>query len=178
MKTDKGLLQQDGIAWARHARNKLQALNLSVYLSVNESQRAAYTSLLPEAPLVFDNPDLPVHGPLNGLLSAHLQFPEKAIVLLACDLPDLPERMVDQLLKHFIQYPFPPAICYSMNQLPEPMCSIFHPDTLKEIYNRAILNKLEKFSMRYILDSFGSQVIELAISEQVFFKNYNSPADL
>lgn len=178
MKTDKGLLQQDGTAWALTARNKLQALNLSAYLSVNESQGAVYTSLLPEAQLVFDNPDLPVHGPLKGLLSAHIKFPKQAIVLLACDLPDLPERMAEQLLKQFNQYPFPPAICYSINQQPEPMCSIFHPDTLKEIYNRAILNKLEKFSMRFILDRFGSQVIELAISEQVFFKNYNSPADL
>ncbi|GEM_PF-5978991 len=178
MNTDKGLFQQDGIAWAAKASNKLQALKLPVYLSVNESQRAGYTSQFEEAQLLFDNPNLPVHGPLKGLLSAHIKFPDQAIVLLACDLPDLPELMADQLLKKFIQYSFPPAICYSINQQPEPMCSIFHPDTLKKIYNQTVLNKLEKFSMRYILDSFGSQLIELAISEQVFLKNYNSPADL
>lgn len=178
MKTDKGLLLQDGIAWAAKASIKFQALKLPVYLSVNETQRTAYTSLIRDEILLFDDPDLKVNGPLKGLLSAHIRFPNDAIFLLACDLPDISEQMLIRLLHEFNQASIPPAICYSINGQPEPMCSIFQPETVRKIYDRAMQDKLEKFSMRYVLDSIGSHYIELAVADQPLFKNYNSPADL
>lgn len=178
MKSDKGLIEQDGIRWAALAGQKLHSLGLPVYYSINEYQFDQYSPILPAAQLLVDHPVLPVKGPLKGILSAAEKFPEQGIFLLACDLPDIPEQLLLRLSEAAGNGPTPRSICYSYQEQPEPMCCIFQSSTLQKILEAAHQGLLEKFSMRYIVEHFGVECLPLAADEYVCFKNYNTPQDL
>ena len=178
MKSDKGLLEQDGTRWAALAGQKLQSLCLPVYYSINEYQFDHYSAILPAAQLIVDYPSLPVKGPLKGILSAAEKFPEQGIFLLACDLLDIPEQLLSRLWEAATNDPTLRSICYSFQEQPEPMCCIFQSSILQAILESAQQGRLEKFSVRYIVEHFGVECLPLAAEEYIYFKNYNTPQDL
>jgi len=49
MGRDKGLLEKDGIPWARYMADRLMPYNLPVVFSVNPSQADAYAHAMPGA---------------------------------------------------------------------------------------------------------------------------------
>ena len=65
-------------------------------------------------------------GPLTGLLAAHAQFPGKAWLVVACDLPLLDGTILENLLSHRGEAP---AIAYTSanDGLPEPLCTVYEP---------------------------------------------------
>src|SRR5438874_7426716 len=83
MGSDKGLLPIRNTIWAKHMHEKLAMFHIPVVYSVNPEQASVYREeILPEL-LVLDNAE--VEGPLKGLLSVHMQFPGKDLLLLVCD---------------------------------------------------------------------------------------------
>ena len=96
MGRDKGLLQKDGAPWARYMADRLMPYKLPVVFSVNTSQVDAYTLALPGARLVADS--VAAGGPLKGLLSVHEQFPDKDLLLLACDMLDMDTATLNPLV--------------------------------------------------------------------------------
>lgn len=96
MGRDKGLLLKDGTSWARHMGQKLSPWAIPVVYSINASQRAAYSAILPPEQLIIDTRNLP--GPLNGLFTTHRHFPHHDIFLLACDMLDMDESTLQTAL--------------------------------------------------------------------------------
>lgn len=178
MQTDKGLLLQQGQYWAVVAHDKLAKLEIPVYFSIQASQQHNYSQILPSATLLTDRNDTTVEGPLKGLLTAHHYYPEEAVFLLACDLPDLPVALLTNLMKQYEDRQHPPAICYTRHHEKEPMCAIYHPSALSSLYTAALQDKLHRFSMKYILEQVGAVALELNETFHSFLKNYNSPEDL
>ncbi len=175
MGLDKGLIQNRNMAWVVIALKKLnEAVNKS-YISLNLSQTGEYKKILSENKIIFDASHLNVKGPLLGILSAHLQFPEKNIIVLACDMLEIEINTIKRLLGYFTNQS---AICFSFQGKPEPLLGIYSSQALKQIYKLYYDGNLMKFSMMHVLELVNAEFIMLNESEFRAFKNYNSPTDL
>ena len=85
---------------------------------VEETLRAAY-------PQVVDG-DLG-RGPIAGILAAQARHPECAWLVVACDLPQLDDATLDDLLRR--RDPGRLATCFAsaLDGLPEPLCTVYEP---------------------------------------------------
>ena len=178
MQSDKGLLQNNNGNWARAAYEKLLAVCSRVLVSVNSSQ-LAYRQYFAVEELLPDDESLNVHGPLRGVLSAHLINPCEDLLILACDMPDMAIQPLQHLLLDFEQHPGAEALFYIQpGGEPEPLCAIY---TAKGLYKISSIYKsggLKKFSMKYALEQMETHPIVLPENWMLFFKNINTQTDL
>jgi len=131
MGRDKALLCIDGLPVIQVLANRLQALTDEVLLSANNP--TAYTFLgLRTIPDVHAG-----SGPLAGLHAALIHTERPLILLLACDLPDVPELLLRRLVECSAGYD---AVipCTSNGRL-HPVCAI---------YSRTCLPAVERNLMR------------------------------
>lgn len=161
MGRDKGLLIKDGIPWAEHMANLLTRCHLPVVFSVNASQLAAYANSLPGARLVADNGT--ADGPLKGLLSVHEQFPDKDLLLLACDMLDMEEHTIKQLVEEYRKedYNF---YAYVENNFFQPLCGIYTATGLTGPHDALSLQQLLR----------QGKTKSLVITNNEAFRNYNT----
>ena len=104
MGSDKGLLKLDmPIHWAKTAADKISELDLPVYFSVNPTQYPEYATIFPAEQLIKDSDTLQLRGPLCGVLSVHLRFPNEDLFILACDMPLMETALLKDLLKQYHQ---------------------------------------------------------------------------
>lgn len=68
-------------------------------------------------------------GPVAGILSALQEKQNVSWLVLACDLPNVDDATIDFLLRHRSpDYPFT-AFRSSYDELPEPLCAIYRPES-------------------------------------------------
>jgi len=178
MGSDKGLLQTNGQQWADLALQKLTELELSVLLSINKSQRDAYSRLFDDEIVVIDNEALAIRGPLLGLLSVHLQYPDDDLFVLACDLPDMHPSLLLKLRENYQQFPDQEVFVYSNDGEPEPLCGIYTATALSDVMEMYRQDQLSRFSMKFILDHLDVLMLPIPEDQKKFFKNFNAHADL
>jgi molybdopterin-guanine dinucleotide biosynthesis protein A len=169
MGSDKGLLQLNGKTWAEQIAQKLKDQNLPVVISINEKQLALYKKLFEERDLVIDQ--LPMHGPLNGLLTVYEKFPIKNILLMACDLIDMEAFILEELIttyeKNEADY-----FAYEENDFFQPLCAIYTSKALTSLHERLTNGSLANYSFQYILNN--SKTYHLHTSSLQAFTNYNT----
>jgi molybdopterin-guanine dinucleotide biosynthesis protein A len=127
---DKRLIEIDNVSQQEYLIKLLKNYCGEVYLSCKSSEQIpAHLN-----PLV-DQYDL--DSPLNGILSAFMQQPDKAWLIVAVDMPLINDLSISTLIanrdKEYI------ATCYfdSDDKLPEPLFSIWEPSAfvlLNEYY--------------------------------------------
>jgi molybdopterin-guanine dinucleotide biosynthesis protein A len=71
-------------------------------------------------------------GPLNGILSAHHAYPDKAWLVVAVDLPHLTNETIAQLINQRDSQKLATAYATTQSKLPEPLIAIWEPETLKK----------------------------------------------
>jgi molybdopterin-guanine dinucleotide biosynthesis protein A len=123
MGQDKSLLAYHGRPQVEACYDLLRERLTDVYIS----NRADQSKLPGHAgkPQLHDRyPDL---GPMGGLLTAFNTRPDRAWLVVACDLPFLDRATLAHLLDH--RDPSRPATAFrgEHNDLPEPMCAIYEP---------------------------------------------------
>ena len=169
MGSDKGLLHLNGKTWSEHIASKLKGQNIPVVISINEKQQATYSAIFKKEELIIDQ--LPMHGPLNGLLTIHQQNPQKDILLMACDLIDIDKTILGELIncyeKNKADY-----FAYEENNFFQPLCAIYTSTGLQNISGRLLSGSLANYSFQYILNS--SNTFRLHSSFQKAFTNYNT----
>jgi len=173
MGQDKGLLLKEDTPWARQMGNKLQALQLPVMYSINPSQQAAYSAILPADLLIVDA--LELAGPLNGLLSAHRRYPGKDLLLLACDMPDLDHPTIEKLIRTYgSRQGAAPAefFVYHDGPFAQPFCAIYTAAGLAAVYSLALQQALPDRSLQSILRN--GKTWWIGIDRPEAFRNYNS----
>jgi molybdopterin-guanine dinucleotide biosynthesis protein A len=84
----------------------------------DDSTRAAYQTIADVTP------DL---GPIGGIHSALQTHPDKAWLVLACDLPFLDSQTLQYLIAHRAATRLATAYRSSFDGRPEPLCAIFEP---------------------------------------------------
>lgn len=170
MGSDKGLLIKDDKPWAVLVAEKLKNIGLDVVISIKETQQQAYHAIFPETPLIVDH--LPINGPLDGLLSIHRNFPDKDILLMACDLIDMDEATLQTLIKSYTDNSEHEYYVYQQNGFTQPFCAIYTAKGLTKVYNAFEENQLKKYSLH---DRFESgDTLYLPIENESGFNNYNS----
>jgi molybdenum cofactor guanylyltransferase len=177
MGTDKGLLTLQASTWAQTAIDKMAALPLQVVLSVNEAQYNNYAVAFPNNQLVKDNKTMDVKGPLCGLLSVHLAYPEDDLFILACDMPLMEMAILKQLFSHYEKQPAD-AYVYTNDGLPEPLCGIYKARALLHVLQLKKTNQLLKHSMKYMLEHITTDLTPLTTEQKIYFRNFNAHADL
>ena len=170
MGSDKGLLQDNGKIWAEKISEKLKHQNIPVVISINRDQQAVYGKILNQEELVIDQ--LPMHGPLNGLLMVHQQFPSKDILLMACDLIDMNDIILKELITAYEQN-VGDYFAYEEDNFFQPLCAIYTSDALGSLLERLTSGSLANYSFQYILNN--GRTYRLHSSLKKAFTNYNTP---
>lgn len=72
-------------------------------------------------------------GPVAGILSAMAEYPDRAWLVLACDLPNIDDETIEFLLQH--ASPGLPVTAFRsvIDGLPEPLCAVYRPQALETI---------------------------------------------
>lgn len=161
MGRDKGLLQKDGVPWARHMADKLMAYGIPVVFSVNASQADAYGRAMPGVRLVTDS--VAADGPLKGLLSVHGQFPDKDLLLLGCDMLDMDavtlQRLIDAWQEGGNEF-----YAYLEGEFFQPLCGIYTA--------RGLAGSHTAVSLQQLLRQGKTKSLVMVNNEA--FRNYNT----
>jgi molybdenum cofactor guanylyltransferase len=134
MGRDKGLLLKENTPWAMWMANKLIPFKLPVVFSINQRQWEAYSAVIQPGQLIIDSLTLP--GPLKGLLRVHKLFPDKDLLLLACDMLDLDEGTIRKVIDCYVEEhggrqrdqvraDGPDFMVYDDGQFVQPFCGIY-----------------------------------------------------
>ncbi len=178
MGTDKGLLKAGEKSWVQAAAEKMQELNLPVYISVNAEQAPAYSELFTAEKLILDDSALDVHGPLRGVLTVHQHFPMQDLFTLACDLPLMELPVLQQLLDVYHGDSTDAAFVFTNDGEPEPLCAIYSARGLAHIRTMREQQQLTKHSMKFILEHVDTCYIPLEEHQKKAFQNFNAHASL
>ena len=123
MGSDKAALVAGGETQLARAVRLLEHRLDEVYVSTRASQ-ADDPVRRDFAKIVDRYDDL---GPVAGILSAMDAHPERAWLVLACDLPNIDDETIDFLLRH--ASPGLPVTAFRsvVDGLPEPLCAVYRP---------------------------------------------------
>jgi molybdenum cofactor guanylyltransferase len=178
MGTDKGLLVVENKSWVQIAFDKLSAVVPRVIISVNTVQYALYASQFETDLVVADNDSIAVNGPLHGLLSVHLKYPEDELLLLACDMVSMEKIVLSGLLESFRDQPGHECYVYKNDNGYQPMAGIYTAGLLAKLLQQAQDGILQKFSMKHVLDTANSCILNLPVDWNPYFVNYNYKEDI
>jgi len=141
MGTDKGLIDYHGVPQQEYVSKLLLKVCNAVFLSINPEQEiTAKNTIVDEN--VYE-------GPYNGILSAHHKFPEVAWLVVACDLPLLDIKALEQLIRERDTTKMVTAFATKESKLPEPLCAIWEIEGLRA--SEIFLNKGKSKSPRKFL---------------------------
>lgn len=122
MGKDKAMLSYHGKPQFEHCVDLLLKHVEKVCVSCREGQIESSVENIEEIHDIFVN-----QGPMGGILSAMTYDPKAAWLVVACDLPFLDGKCIDDLINQRNHFKF--ATCYgsSIDSLPEPLCAIYEP---------------------------------------------------
>jgi len=177
MGSDKGLLMLNDKTWTQKAIDTLSNFQIPIVISVNKNQHQVYSSIFPVDMLIPDDPYLQLHGPLCGLLSVHLKYPEEDLLVFACDMPLIDAELIKQLLTKY-NAETAVAFIFTKDGEPEPMPGIYKSKGLAYVHQQYSNNQLPRYSMKYMLDHISTSTTSLPIDKKDRFRNFNTHAEL
>lgn len=126
MGEDKGEIRYHGIPQREYLYELLDQICAKTYLSIRPEQEPTIPK---NYNIILDENEY--KGPYNGLLSAHKKHPEEAWLVLACDLPLINLKAVEDLLLARDATKLATAYTTQESGLPEPLIAIWEPKGLK-----------------------------------------------
>ena len=163
MGRDKALLPLLGETLPARAARRLAAVCPEVLIADRGR------GLLPGFPSL---PDGPGKGPAAGLLGAASARPGRSLLVLACDLPQVPA----ELLAEIASLEGADAVFPRWSGGVEPLCALYGPAALAILEERVAAGRLD---LHGLAASPGLRVryLEVEAPEEVFL-NLNTPEDL
>lgn len=177
MGSDKGLLMVDDKTWTQKAIDTLSNFQIPIVISVNKNQYQEYSSIFLTNTLIPDDPSLQLRGPLCGLLSVYLAYPNEDLLILACDMPLINTELIKQLLRKY-NTESADAFIYTTDGEPEPMPGIYKSKGLTYVHQLYNNNQLPRHSMKYLLEHISTSISPLPIDKKDCFRNFNTHAEL
>jgi len=178
MGSDKGLLKLHTSTWAQTAFDKINSFQLPVVISINKNQYAGYSSIFSPQLMITDDDMLQMHGPLCGVLSVHLKYPQEDMLILASDMPLMETDLINELLTQYNTQKENDAFIFKNDGEPEPLCGIYKANALAHIYELYKTNNLRKHSMKYMLEHISTYSILLPENKKKCFRNFNTHAEI
>jgi molybdopterin-guanine dinucleotide biosynthesis protein A len=165
---DKAIVEVGGVGLAARAASRL--ISVCREITVADGGRGVIDGM----PSV---PDGPGAGPAAGILGAAQRFPGRALLVLACDLPNVPAALLGNLAKLNGDWVVP----RHGGQL-EPLCSLFRPAALSALAEIVAggENALHRLTGRtdLELDYLEGPSLEVFGRPDEMFVNINRPEDL
>lgn len=127
MGEDKGLITYHDLPQREHLYHLLNEVCEQSFISIRKDQEKDISNTFNT---IIDKDDF--RGPYNGLLSAHIAHPEAAWLVLACDLPLIDKKALQELIAARNTEKIASAFADATNPLPEPLCAIWEPEALKQ----------------------------------------------
>lgn len=124
MKQDKGLMQWHGKQQRYYVADLLQIVCEEVFISCRAEQQTEISTEYQTLPDTFL--DL---GPYGGILSALRSQPDRAWLVVACDLPLLNAETLHFLIKHRERKTIATTFQSPHDGLPEPLITIWEPES-------------------------------------------------
>jgi molybdopterin-guanine dinucleotide biosynthesis protein A len=122
MQRDKAALAYAGRPQLARAMDLLHPLVARSFISIRQEQhdplRSGYDAIVDQLP------DL---GPIGGIHAALHTHPDKAWLILACDLPFLDSATLARLIAERDESRLATAYRSSLDGMPEPLCAIYEP---------------------------------------------------
>ncbi|MDF4222966.1 NTP transferase domain-containing protein [Maribacter sp. M208] len=127
MGEDKGLITYHKLPQREHLYHLLNEVCDKTFLSIRKDQKSEISNSFDA---IIDNDEF--RGPYNGLLSAHKEHPDAAWLVLACDLPLMDKKALEELIEARNPDKIASAFADADDPLPEPLCAIWEPEALKQ----------------------------------------------
>lgn len=127
MGEDKGLITYHNLPQREHLYHLLNEVCDKTFLSIRQDQESEISNSFET---IIDNDEF--RGSYNGLLSAHKAHPEAAWLVLACDLPLMDKKALQELIAARNSDKIASAFADLDNPLPEPLCAIWEPEALQQ----------------------------------------------
>ncbi|MGC4020743.1 MAG: molybdenum cofactor guanylyltransferase [Cyclobacteriaceae bacterium] len=176
MGRDKGLMEFNGKKWSEIVRDKMVSLSIQTVISINSNQLVNYSKSFNRNDLVLDNPGLKIQGPLVGLLSAHIAYPQQDILIVACDMINIESIFIENLVDSYNKLS-PEAIAFKGEYI-EPLCAIYSSQGLKKILLLNNEGSLKRNSLINVLENLMTVYLPIKTEWQSAFKNFNRKEDL
>ena len=179
MGTDKGLMKTaGGKSWVERAVDLVEHVGVRAVVSVNNEQLCSYSTLLAPHLLIADDAQLPVKGPLLGLLSTHQRFPAHDLLLLASDMVHMDDVVLGALLEQYQMHKGKEAYLFLNEGFPEPLCAIYTAPALARLSESYRTGLLDRWSMKYILSQLDVYSSTLPLAWKPYFANINTKEEL
>ena len=171
MGQDKALLNYHGKPQVEFAYQLLKPFCREVLISIrpDQAQQAHYTQF----PQLNDLPQYSNMGPLGGIASALTLCPDRAWLVLACDLPFVSTKTIAYLLANRDPQKMATAFISAHDQLPEPLCAVWEPQGLSII--EQFLKEGIQCPRKILLKSSHAHLLPLP--DPVWLDNVNSPEE-
>lgn len=170
MGRDKALIELDGITLLDRAIELLRP-HAKEILVIGDPEK--YT---PEHATVLPD-DLPGKGPLGGLVTALKHARYVRILVLACDLPNISDRLLIHLKKDMVGDV--DAVVPRHGEFIEPLAAAYHRHAM-DLFNRNLA--VDRLKLSDALGRVNARYLDLVPGEEGWpaelFKNMNAPADL
>jgi len=127
MGVDKSTIEYHGMPQSEYLISLLKEVCYNVFLSVHTKQDAITFNDIKT--IVDKNLYL---GPFNGLYSAHIDHPDVAWLVIACDLPFMDLAALQFLKNNRNKYKLATAYCKNSSGLPEPLCAIWESKSFQK----------------------------------------------
>ncbi|MEM7297567.1 MAG: NTP transferase domain-containing protein [Bacteroidota bacterium] len=145
MGTDKSELNYHGKPHVEFMYELASSLVSKAFVSVkDESAKPNFTDL-------FISDSYELGGPINGILSAMTQFPDKAWLVLAVDMPFVNELTIRQLLESRNKEKIATAFATRESGLPEPLAAIWEPGS-RELLRQHYLVEDKKCPRGFLME--------------------------
>lgn len=169
MGEDKAAIKHHGKEQFLHLKEMLDNLSIENYVSCRSDQANFY--LKKGCNVITDS--VANLGPLGGIVSAFMQFPDNPWLVIACDIPLLDKSVLAELLQARNQYKTATCFKSPFDGLPEPLISIWEPKS----YVRIMESIAQGYNCpRKVLINTESMIIECTQPEKLM--NVNTPSDL
>lgn len=163
---DKSVIPYHGKPQCQYLFELVSDLLPQTFVSVRKDQEVGFTDKV-----IAD--EFTAKGPLNGLLSAHRAFPDKAWLVLAVDLPFMTVQTICQLIESRKTAEFAIALAETENNLPEPLAAIWEPDALAFLLDDH-MKGMETYPRKFLIDHAVRTVSPM---REVELFNANDPTD-
>ena len=182
MGQDKALLPMSGPSLPERAASRLARVCPQIALA------AGGRDLVPGLPAVADGPGA---GPAAGILGAAAAYPGRPLLVLACDLPEVPVHLLALIVgardpggSHGPAGPdWPDWIVPRWGGRLEPLCALYRPRALEALTIAVAagilaLHRLPEFAADLAVSYVDDDVLRRFGPPEQIFQNLNTPEDL
>jgi molybdopterin-guanine dinucleotide biosynthesis protein A len=177
MGQDKGLLTDNQEAWVARAARLLASLYLPVTVVVRQAQLEGYRAVLPSSAALVTDADLPVGGPLKGLLTVHQRYPDHDWLVLPCDMPDMTLHVLSNLITFYKANSHFTAWVFRDENQRQPLPGIYSAQLLAHLSEKIQKEELAHHGLKQVLEEGFTGEMALPKEFLPAFGNYNSPGD-